>query len=217
MPLEHRGSAGVVADTVDDQLFTALVNQERFQLVERGQLETILREQKLSQTALVDTETAIRIGKIVAADGILLGSVTETPNALEVFTRFVDVETTEILAAEDVYGEEVTLRTLRPLLEGLSLKLRQRFPLVQGLVLKTEEKRIFVDLGNKQIRKHMKLVVFREGEAIKHPMTGQLLGAPTEVLGEAKVEAVFDDLSQGIMQKQKAPGEVKQLDKAITK
>ena len=217
MPLEHRGSAGVVADTVYDQLFTALVNQERFQLVERGQLETILREQKLSQTALVDTETAIRIGKIVAADGILIGSVTETPNALEIFTRFVDVETSEILAAEDVYGEEVTLRTLRPLLEGLSLKLRQRFPLVQGLVLKTEEKKIFVDLGKKQIRKHMKLVVFREGEAITHPISGQLLGAPTEVLGEAKVEAVFDDLSQGIMQQQKAPGEVKQLDKAITK
>ena len=176
-----------------------------------------MREQKLSQTALVDTETAVRIGKIVAADGILIGSVTETPNALEVFTRFVDVETTEILAAEDIYGEDVNLRTLRPLLEGLSLKLRQRFPLVQGLVLKAEGKKIFVDLGNKQIKKYMKLIVFREGEAIKHPITGLVLGAPTEVLGEAKVEAVFDDLSQGIMQHQKAAGEVKQLDKAITK
>ena len=36
MPLEQKGSAGVIADTVYDQLFTTLVNQERFQLVERG-------------------------------------------------------------------------------------------------------------------------------------------------------------------------------------
>ena len=217
MPLENKGSAGVFADTVYDQLFTALVNQERFQLVERGQLEAILREQKLSQTALVDTETAVKIGKIAAADGILIGSVTETPNALEVFTRFVDVETTEILAAEDVYGEDVNLRTVRLLLEGLSLKLRQRFPLVQGLVLKAEDKKLVFDLGNKQIKKYMKLIIFREGEAIIHPITGQVLGAPTEVLGEAKVEAVFDNLSQGILQPQKSQGEVKQLDKVITK
>jgi hypothetical protein len=198
-------------------LFTTLFNQERFQLVEREQLEAILREQKLSQTALVDTETAVKIGKIAAADGILIGSVTETPNALEVFTRFVDVETTEILAAEDIYGEDVNLHTVRLLLEGLSLKLRQRFPLVQGLVLKVDNQKLFFDLGNKHIKKYMKLIVFREGEAITHPTTGQVHGAPIEILGEAKVEAVFDDLSQGILQPQKSRGEVKQLDKVITK
>jgi hypothetical protein len=159
----------------------------------------------------------VKIGKIAAADAILLGSVTEAQNALEVFMRFVDVETTEILAAEDVYGEDVNLPTLRFLLEGLSLKLRQRFPIIQGLVLKVENQRLFFNLGNKQIKKYMKLVIYREGEPIKDPITGQVLGAPTEVLGEAKVEDVFDNLSQGIMQQQKAPGEVKQLDKAITK
>jgi TolB-like protein len=217
MPLEKKGQAGALADTVYDQLFTAMVNHERFQLVERSQLESILREQQLSQTALVDAATAAKIGKIAAADGIIIGSVNETPQALEVFARFVDVETSEILAAEDVYGEELNLRTMRPLLEGLALKLRDRFPLVQGLVVKAEDKKIFVDLGKKQLKKHMKLIIFREGEAIKHPITGQLLGAPTEVLGEARVDTVFDDLAQGTLRQQQTPGEVKQLDKVITK
>jgi hypothetical protein len=108
------------------------------------------------------------------------------------------------------------LPTLRFLLEGLSLKLRQRFPIIQGLVLKVENQRLFFNLGNKQIKKYMKLVIYRDGEPIKDPSTGQILGAPTEVLGEAKVEDVFDNLSQGIIQ-QNVSGEVKQLDKAITK
>ena len=216
MPLEKKGQAAILADTVYDQLFTAMVNQERFQLVERSQLESILREQQLSQTALVDAETAARIGKIAAADGIIIGSVHETPQALEVFTRFVDVETAGLLAAEDVYGEELNLRTVRPLLEGLALKLRQRFPLVQGLVVKADEKKIFVDLGKKQLKKYMKLIIFREGEAIKHPITGQVLGAPTEIVGEARVDTVLDDFSQGTLWQQ-APGGVKQLDKVITK
>lgn len=217
LPLEKKGSGGSVADAVYDQFLTALVNHERFQLVEREKIEAILREQKLSQTALVEADTAAKVGKIASADGIIVGSVTETQNTIEVFARYVDVETGEVAVSEDVYGEDITLRTLRPLIEGLALKLRQRFPLVQGLVLKTEGQKVFVDLGNKQIKKYMKLLVFREGEGIKHPVTGQLLGAPTEVVGEVKVEAVFDDLAQGALRQQKDPAEVKQLDKVITK
>lgn len=217
LPLEKKGSGGGIGEAVYDQFLGALLNQERFHFVEREQMEAILREQKLAQTALVEAETAAKVGKIAAADGMLLGSVTENQNALEVFTRYVDVETGEVVVSEDVYGEDLTLRTLRPLMEGLALKLRQRFPLVQGLVLKTEAQKIFVDLGNKQIKKYTKLLVFREGEAIKHPVTGQVLGAPTEVVGEVKVEAVFDDLAQGTVRSQKSPIEIKQLDKVISK
>ena len=71
------------------------------------QLEAILQEHKLSQTALIDPDTAVTIGKLAAAEGVLLGTVLETPNALDVFARFVDVETSVILAAEDVYGEDL--------------------------------------------------------------------------------------------------------------
>lgn len=217
IPLEQKGDTATLAPSVYDQLLSALVNQERFQIVEREQLEAILREQKLSQSALVDPSTAAKVGKIAAADAILIGSVTETPNALEVFTRFVDVETAEILAAEDIYGEGLTLGTVGPLMEGLALKLRQRFPLLQGLVVKTEGKKVFFDLGKKQVKKSMKVLVFREGEALKHPVTGQVLGAPTDILGEAKVDAVFDDLSQGTLRQAQDAGEVKPLDKVIIK
>ena len=217
MPLEKKGDASALADTVYDSLLTAFVNQGRFQLVERAQLDLILQELKLSPTDLVDPQTAAKIGKIAAAEGILIGTATETQKALEVFARFVDVQTTTILAAEDVYGEDLDLRAVRTLMEGLALKIRQRFPLVQGLVLKAEGKKIVVDLGNKQLKKYMKLIVFRDGEPIKHPLTGKLLGAPTQILAEAEVEAVFDDFSQGVLLQQKHPEDVKQLDKVITK
>ena len=40
----------------------------------------------------------------------------------------------------------------------------------------------------------MKLILFREGEVIKHPDTGRVLGADTETLGEARVEEVSEDV-----------------------
>jgi hypothetical protein len=90
--------------------------------------------------------------------------------------------------------------------------------MVEGLVMKTEGKTIFVDLGSKQaIKKYMKLILFREGEALTHPLTGKVLGAPTETLGEARVEVVLEELSQATLLAPAPSAAVKQLDKVITK
>ena len=217
MPFQKKGTSSTLSDTAYDHLLTAFIDQGRFQLIEREQLEAILREQKLSQTGFVDPKTAARIGKIAAAEAIMIGTVTERQKALEVFMRFVDVETAAILAVEDVYGENLNLRAMRTLMAGLALEIRQQFPLLEGLVLKAEGKKIFVDLGKKQLKKHMKLTLFRQGEEIKHPVSGKSLGAPTEILGEIKVQAVFDDLSQGVLRRSGQTGEIKQLDKVMTK
>ena len=79
LPLAKQGQTSLMSGTVYDYLFNALVNQRRFELVERQQLETVLQELKLSQTELVDPATAAKIGKLVAAEGILMGAVSETP------------------------------------------------------------------------------------------------------------------------------------------
>jgi len=102
-------------------------------------------------------------------------------------------------------------------MEGLALKMRQHFPILQGLVLKVEDKKVFLDLGRQQVKKHMKLLVFREGEAIRHPITGKLLGAPTEILGEVEIESALDDFSQGVLLPTDKAADIKQLDKVITK
>ena len=69
---------------------------------------------------------AAKTGKIVTADGIVAGVVTETPQSLEVFARFVDVDSAVVLASEDVYGENLTPRRMQALMEGLAWKFRQR-------------------------------------------------------------------------------------------
>jgi Curli production assembly/transport component CsgG len=217
-PRAKQGQTSALSETVYDYLFNALVNQRRFEFVERQQLEIVLQELKLSQTELVDPATAAKIGKLVAAEGILIGAVTETPQALEVFVRFIDVETAVVLAAEDVYGEDLPFKAVATLMEGLAGKFRQRFPLLEGVVVKAEGKRVFVDLGSKQaIKKYMKLILFREGKVIKPPDTGKVLGAATETIGEARVEEVLEELSQATLLAPTTSAAVKQLDRAITK
>jgi hypothetical protein len=49
------------------------------------------------------------------------------------------VETLVVLAAEDVYGEDLSFRAVGTLMEGLARKFRQRFPLLEGVVVRLKE------------------------------------------------------------------------------
>ena len=48
----------------------------------------------------------------MGAEGILIGTVIETAKqrSLDVYARFVDVDTETVLAVEDVYGEDADAR-----------------------------------------------------------------------------------------------------------
>jgi hypothetical protein len=133
LPFDKAGTAATLSEIVPDSLFNVLVNQRRFDLVERQRLDAILQEHKLSQKLLADPATAIRAGKFATADGIVAGLVTETPRSLEVLARFIDVETAVVLAAEDVYGEDLTPPTLKTLLEGFGGNFSDAFRSSKGL------------------------------------------------------------------------------------
>lgn len=221
LPLVKKGTPSVLSEAIDDQLLNILVNQRRFDLVERVQLDQILQEHKLSQSPIVDPATAIRLGKLINAEGTLIGTVVEQPHALEVLIRFVDVETSQIHAAVDVYDDveaeqHLPRQRLRTLIEGLAWKLKQAFPLVQGWVLSKEDDGMLIDLTQRHhIRPQMKLIVFRE-QTIPHPITGRLLQT-SEMLGEARITSVFKDLSEATLLTEVEGQQVQQKDKVITK
>ncbi|UCD89608.1 MAG: hypothetical protein JSW04_14550, partial [Desulfobacterales bacterium] len=219
MPFVIKGEASAASRMVYDLLMDAFIEQNRFNIVTRGdELEAVLREQKLSQTDLVDKSTAIRVGKLVAAEGILMGTVHETKSFIEIYARFVNTETSTVLEAKDVFGQDKSIAQIRYLTNGLALKLKHSFPLIEGLVIRTKGKDIYADFGSfKRIKKEMKFIVFRQGEAVIHPMTSKILGRETEELGLATVVAVYEDMSIGKLVAGFDPTKVHLKDLVITK
>jgi TolB-like protein/tetratricopeptide (TPR) repeat protein len=219
MPFVIKGEASTFSSIVYDNLMDAFINQNRFNIVSRGdELEVVLREQKLSQTDLVDKSTAVRIGKLVAAEGILMGTVHETKDSIEIFARLVNTETSTVLEAKDVFGQDKSVSHLRYLTNGLALKLKHSFPLIEGLVIKTKGKDIYADFGSfERIKKEMKFIVFRQGETIVHPVTGKILGNETEEIGVATIVTVFEDMSIGKLVVGFDPKKVHLNDLVITK
>jgi TolB-like protein len=85
-------------------------------VVERARLKAILEEQKLGQSGKVDAASAARVGKLLGARFLVLGSYFDLKTALRIDARLVEVETGRILksvgangAADDFWTLEQTL------------------------------------------------------------------------------------------------------------
>jgi tetratricopeptide (TPR) repeat protein len=219
IPFEQKGEGSTLGSLVYDGLVDAFVNQGRFNIVGRERdFEVALRELKLSQTDLVDKTKALKLGRIVSAEGIIAGTVTETPNSIEIYARFIDTETATILSAKDVFEQDKSLAKLNFILRGLALKFEQSFPLLEGRVVKSKGKKVYVDRGSRnKIKKEMKIIIFREGEPILHPITGRNLGRDTLELAEARIESVLDNFSIGKVLNYSAKVEIREKDHIITK
>ncbi|MCP4716474.1 MAG: hypothetical protein GY868_15240, partial [Deltaproteobacteria bacterium] len=219
LPFEIKGEASSAAEIVYDNLVSSFFNQDRFNIVSRGaELEAVLREQKLSKTDLVDKTKAIQIGRLVAAEGIITGSVRETKDSIEIYARFINTETSAVFESKDVYGQDKSMPQIQYLTNGLALKFKHSFPLIEGMVIKITGNKIYADFGTIQhIKKDMKFIVFREGEQIVHPVTGKVLGSDSEELGVATVTSVFEDMSLGKLTADFDPAQIKVKDLIITK
>ncbi|HEY7214368.1 MAG TPA: CsgG/HfaB family protein [Thermoanaerobaculia bacterium] len=65
------------AEAAQDVFVTELVKSGKFRVVEREQLEALMREKGLTLSGDVDPSTAVRVGKLLGVNYLLTGAVTE--------------------------------------------------------------------------------------------------------------------------------------------
>jgi TolB-like protein len=92
-----RDDLAVLKTGLAQMLISDLGTGESYRLVERARLQALLDEQKLGQTGKLDKVTAARVGKLLGAQLVVLGSFFDLGPTLRVDARLVDVETGKIL------------------------------------------------------------------------------------------------------------------------
>jgi len=90
-----------VEDILED-LSTALVKTGVFQLVERSRLEDVLRELRIQNSGLVDSSTAKKLGKLVGARMVLVGSISDRKDCYVINARIIDTESGLVGIAESI-------------------------------------------------------------------------------------------------------------------
>ena len=93
-------------------------------------------------------------------------------------------------------------------------QLAQRFPHLQGEVVDVQGEQLYLSLGARdQVLEDMRLNVFREGETLTSPTTGEVLGRLEEELGTVTVTQVAETYAVAIMADMADGGRVQAGDK----
>ena len=90
---------------VAEILRTELVGLGNYTVIERGMLEQVMQEQSLQLTGAVESETAVKIGKLVGAKLVVIGSIVKTGSVYTINARFIDVETGIVKVGQNIRGE----------------------------------------------------------------------------------------------------------------
>lgn len=70
-----------------------------FEVIDRTHLKTILKEQKLAVTDIMDPSTARKLGQIAGADALITGTITPFGESVRVTVKILDTATAKIVGA----------------------------------------------------------------------------------------------------------------------
>ncbi|HYC58960.1 MAG TPA: FlgO family outer membrane protein [Thermoanaerobaculia bacterium] len=96
---ELQGSSTVLGAFIAEELVTNLFLAGGLEMVERAQLDKVLKEQKLQQTGAIDPDTAREVGRLSGVDAIVTGSITDFQSYVGINCRLIDAQTGRVFGA----------------------------------------------------------------------------------------------------------------------
>ncbi len=223
MPFKNDCISPALADSVYNLLVDEIIGNERFNVVGRGvDLEAILKELKLSQTDLVDKDKAVKTGKLIGSEAIMIGTIIEQQNSIEVFAKLIDTENSTVMASHDVFDMDKKRTKLEFLMEGLASKFIYSIPIVEGRILTVKGDKFYLDISRNRhmnIRSGIKCLAYRPEPFV---VDGMVLGEETNILGnlilvDVKENFSIAKLSEMNGQTQGGVVDIRKDDKVITK
>lgn len=231
----HWWSGQPVGDGMADMLVTALVKTGRYRVMERTEIDQLLKEQGLGMSGITTPESAARAGKVLGVELAVVGAVTEfgykkqsTGGALKklgvgasvskqsatvgIDVRLINTSSSEILAAENVrkerskmggsfdnedisfdseaqFDETLVGKATRDAVEAIVKLLDEQGGVVAGYkIISVTGTKIIINGGAEDgLKAGGRFFVFRAGEELVDPDTGESLGSEETQVGEIEV------------------------------
>jgi hypothetical protein len=122
LDLKAKGTSKIVAGVVADLIRSEMIKTGLFTVIERTQMNEILREQNFQMTGCVDQACAVQIGKLLSARKVLVGELGMMGKTFVITVRIVDVEkgSSEFAANEKANNEEALTVASESITKNLS-------------------------------------------------------------------------------------------------
>lgn len=94
------------AETINDFFRSELSKTNKFNVLDRANIEKILKEMKLQSIGLTDTKNAVEIGKMLNVQYIFVGTFSKLDNMFMLTVNMVNIKTGKIEKTESKTTEE---------------------------------------------------------------------------------------------------------------
>ena len=195
---ERDGYSSVMAIQLADRLNAS----GRVQVVERVLIERLLEELNLGSSDLADPETALQLGRVLAAKLLGTGTLFFVPNGMLFNMRLIDTETSAIpkVVTRQIPEQSSMEQELNQLNRELLRTIIEKYPL-RGYVVQNEGDQVLINLGSRQgVVLGTRFEVLGEAKTIVYK--GKKLKGSPETIAQIEVVRVEPDFSYGRVQKQ---------------
>lgn len=189
---EREGFSAVITS----ELTSRLNASGRVKVVERVLMERLLEELNIGSSELADPDTALRLGKVLAAKLIGTGTLTYLPQEAIFTFRLIDTETSEVpqLVTKQLGPASSLDRELLDLNREILKTVITRYPL-RGYVAKVAGSEAIINIGSKQgVVVGSRFDVVEEEEAVEY--RGKTLRGTPKKVGQVEVVAVEQDFAR---------------------
>lgn len=107
IPLNAIGVSAEESQVMTELFETGLVNTESFHVIEQNRVNEIVEAQKYSLSGCTDEECAIELGRLIAADNIVLGTFSSVGGKYIINAKIIDVTTGENIKADKVATDSI--------------------------------------------------------------------------------------------------------------
>jgi hypothetical protein len=188
--LTSRDGLSIVLAT---RLGDLLSDSGRVQVVDRAVIDQLLSELNLGSSELADPNTALKLGKVLAAKLIGTGSLIYLPDSTLLNLRLIDTETSAVAKTINLrLPANVNLeREMFNLNRTIIKAVIQKYPL-QGFVVKVDGEKVMLNLGSSQgVSSGSSFEVIEEGQPVTYK--GKELRSSAKSVGKLEVVQVEPD------------------------
>lgn len=181
---------------VTSELTADLSSSGRVKVVERVLMDRLLEELNLGTSDLANPETALKLGKILAAKLVGTGSLISLPDETIITLRLIDTESSEIpqLTTREIKAQASLEKELLSLNREILKTVITKYPL-RGFVMKIKGDEVLINLGSQQgVVSGTRFDVLEEQETLEYK--GKVLKSSPKVVGTIEVVAVEADFAR---------------------
>ncbi len=172
-----QGNVTLLGRFISEELITRFFQTKHLEVIERSLLDKAIQELKFNTSDLVDTSNAKQLGRVVGADAIMVGTLTDLGQSIKINARVIVVESGKVIgAASALIVKDTSIEEMQKRVKigsystpGKTVRSQEKsFGGMEGYSEKSDGKLLYYDDFKKNNQRNYKFSAYKGDDGIDY-------------------------------------------------